>query len=146
MLEINNSEYFIAIYIGWDAARRIGTSLIKSGSFFNLMRKFCILQDMLVSLSTLLHGSLEEKLSWTFRLYDLNHDGSITKAEMAAVVVAVYELLGVECAELVSIWRLSLFWFIVCWDYIRWSIVSLYFILLAGSPELSSQSFLPSWQ
>ena len=57
---------------------------------------------MLVSLSTLLHGSLEEKLSWTFRLYDLNHDGSITKAEMAAVVVAVYELLGVECAELVS--------------------------------------------
>ena len=66
------------------------------------MRKFCILQDMLVSLSTLLHGSLEEKLSWTFRLYDLNHDGSITKSEMAAVVVAVYELLGVECAELVS--------------------------------------------
>ena len=57
---------------------------------------------MLVSLSTLLHGSLEEKLSWTFRLYDLNHDGSITKAEIAAVVVAVYELLGVECAELVS--------------------------------------------
>ena len=76
--------------------------MIKSGSFFISLRKFCVLQDMLVSLSTLLHGSLEEKLSWTFRLYDLNHDGSITKAEMAAVVVAVYELLGVECAELVS--------------------------------------------
>ena len=56
---------------------------------------------MLVSLSTLLHGSLEEKLSWTFRLYDLNGDGAITKAEMAAVVVAVYELLGIECEELV---------------------------------------------
>ena len=61
---------------------------------------------MLVSLSTLLHGSLEEKLSWTFRLYDLNHDGSITKNEMAAVVVAVYELLGVECAELVCFYML----------------------------------------
>ena len=56
---------------------------------------------MLVSLSTLLHGSLEEKLTWTFRLYDLNGDGAITKAEMAAVVVAVYELLGIECEELV---------------------------------------------
>jgi len=57
-------------------------------------------KDMLVSLSTLLHGSLEEKLTWTFRLYDLNGDGAITKAEMAAVVVAVYELLGIECEEL----------------------------------------------
>ena len=55
---------------------------------------------MLVSLSTLLHGSLQEKLSWTFRLYDLNGDGAITKQEMAAVVVAVYELLGIECEEL----------------------------------------------
>ena len=58
---------------------------------------------MLISLSTLLHGSLYQKLSWTFRLYDLNGDGSITKSEMANVVVAVYELLGVECANLVMI-------------------------------------------
>jgi len=59
-------------------------------------------KDMLISLSTLLHGSLYQKLSWTFRLYDLNGDGSITKSEMASVVVAVYELLGVECATLES--------------------------------------------
>jgi len=57
-------------------------------------------KDMLISLSTLLHGSLYQKLSWTFRLYDLNGDGSITKSEMANVVVAVYELLGIECANL----------------------------------------------
>jgi len=57
-------------------------------------------KDMLVSLSTLLHGSLYQKLSWTFRLYDLNGDGTITKTEMANVVVAVYELLGIECATL----------------------------------------------
>jgi hypothetical protein len=37
-------------------------------------------QDMLISLSTLLHGTLYEKLKWTFRLYDLNGDGVITKA------------------------------------------------------------------
>jgi Ca2+-binding EF-hand superfamily protein len=35
---------------------------------------------MLISLSTLLHGTLYEKLKWTFRLYDLNGDGVITKA------------------------------------------------------------------
>jgi Ca2+-binding EF-hand superfamily protein len=35
---------------------------------------------MLVSLSTLLHGTEHEKLQWTFRVYDLNGDGVITKA------------------------------------------------------------------
>ena len=37
------------------------------------------------------------------RLYDLNGDGTITKSEMANVVVAVYELLGIECATLVIV-------------------------------------------
>ena len=50
---------------------------------------------MLVSLSTLLHGTLQEKLTWTFRVYDLNGDGVITKTEMGNVVVAVYELMGI---------------------------------------------------
>ena len=50
---------------------------------------------MLVSLSTLLHGTLYEKLMWTFRMYDLDGDGVITKVEMGNVVVAVYELMGI---------------------------------------------------
>ena len=54
-----------------------------------------IFQDMLVSLSTLLHGTLHAKLMWTFRVYDLNGDGVITKNEMGNVVVAVYELMGI---------------------------------------------------
>ena len=37
---------------------------------------------MLVSLSTLLHGTLHEKLNWTFRMYDLNGDGVITQNEI----------------------------------------------------------------
>jgi len=52
-------------------------------------------RDMLISLSTLLHGTLYEKLIWTFRVYDLNGDGLITKTEMGNVVVAVYELMGI---------------------------------------------------
>ena len=50
---------------------------------------------MLVSLSTLLHGTLREKLVWTFRVYDLNGDGVITKTEMGNVMVGVFELMGI---------------------------------------------------
>ena len=49
-----------------------------------------------MSLSTLLHGTLQEKLAWTFRVYDLNGDGVISKTEMGNVVVAVYELMGIN--------------------------------------------------
>ena len=48
-----------------------------------------------MSLSTLLHGTLEEKLMWTFRLYDLDGDGVITKVELGNVVVGIYELMGI---------------------------------------------------
>ena len=54
---------------------------------------------MLLSLSTLLYGTLYEKLNWTFRLYDLNGDGKITKAELGNVVVAVHQLMGIEFTE-----------------------------------------------
>jgi len=53
-------------------------------------------RDMLVSLSTLLHGTQYEKLKWTFRVYDLNGDGVITKEELGNVVVGIYELMGVN--------------------------------------------------
>jgi Ca2+-binding EF-hand superfamily protein len=38
---------------------------------------------MLVSLSTLLHGTQHEKLTWTFRVYDINGDGVISKAAIS---------------------------------------------------------------
>ena len=57
---------------------------------------------MLVTLSTLLHGTLSEKLIWIFRLYDLNDDGEITKTEFGNVVVAVHQLMGIEFTAKVS--------------------------------------------
>lgn len=39
-------------------------------------------------------GSVEEKLRWTFTLYDINGDGFITRDEMTDIVTAVYELVG----------------------------------------------------
>ncbi|XP_033215740.1 Kv channel-interacting protein 2 [Belonocnema kinseyi] len=51
-------------------------------------------RDLLVTLSTLLRGSVYEKLRWTFKLYDVNGDGCITKSELGELVTAVHELMG----------------------------------------------------
>lgn len=45
---------------------------------------------------------MEEKLRWTFSLYDINGDGFITREEMTDIVTAIYELMGRlpdECPE-----------------------------------------------
>ncbi|XP_076041848.1 Kv channel-interacting protein 4-like [Oratosquilla oratoria] len=51
-------------------------------------------EDFLGALSTVSRGTTQEKLQWIFGLYDVNHDGLITKAEMLDVVTAIYEMLG----------------------------------------------------
>ncbi|GFG32753.1 hypothetical protein Cfor_03655, partial [Coptotermes formosanus] len=57
-------------------------------------------RDLLVTLSTLLRGSIYEKLRWTFKLYDINGDGCITRAELAEIVVAIHELMGRRAHQL----------------------------------------------
>lgn len=52
------------------------------------------LKDLLVTLSTLLRGSVYERLRWTFKLYDLNGDGCISRGELDEVVKAIHELMG----------------------------------------------------
>ncbi|XP_076813393.1 A-type potassium channel modulatory protein KCNIP1-like isoform X1 [Clavelina lepadiformis] len=47
-------------------------------------------EELAVGLSLLQKGTLEEKLRWTFRLYDINHDGYITREEMAKIVESVH--------------------------------------------------------
>ena len=51
-------------------------------------------QDFVTGLSILSRGSMDEKLRWTFSLYDINGDGCITREEMTDIVTAVYELMG----------------------------------------------------
>lgn len=51
-------------------------------------------QEFVQGLSILSRGSAEEKLRWTFSLYDINGDGFITRDEMTDIVTAVYELVG----------------------------------------------------
>jgi len=47
-----------------------------------------------VGLSILSRGTLEEKLKWTFSLYDINGDGAITPEEMTEMIAAIYDLMG----------------------------------------------------
>ncbi|XP_041766292.1 Kv channel-interacting protein 4-like isoform X4 [Anopheles merus] len=51
-------------------------------------------ENFVQGLSILSRGTLEEKLCWTFSLYDINHDGKITREEMTDIVTAIYELMG----------------------------------------------------
>lgn len=63
---------------------------------------FHLQQDFVQGLSILSRGSVEEKLRWTFSLYDINGDGFITREEMTDIVTAIYELMGRlpdECPE-----------------------------------------------
>lgn len=51
-------------------------------------------EEFVANLSILLRGTVDEKLAWTFSLYDINGDGSISKEEMKEIVTAIYELMG----------------------------------------------------
>lgn len=58
--------------------------------FFSLLMH----QEFVQGLSILSRGSMDEKLQWTFSLYDINGDGYITRDEMTDIVTAIYELMG----------------------------------------------------
>lgn len=62
----------------------------------SLTIRFSILspQKFVQGLSILSRGTLEEKLCWTFQLYDINSDGQITKEEMSDIVTAIYNLMA----------------------------------------------------
>lgn len=51
-------------------------------------------QDLVLSLSLLNGDCVTDKLDWTFRLYDLKHDGVISSDELLDVITSVYDLLG----------------------------------------------------
>ncbi|KAK1800460.1 hypothetical protein P4O66_005499, partial [Electrophorus voltai] len=51
-------------------------------------------EDFVIGLSVLLRGSITDKLSWAFNLYDTNKDGYITKEEMLAIIKSIYDMMG----------------------------------------------------
>uniref|UniRef100_A0A6I8QZ51 Kv channel-interacting protein 4 n=1 Tax=Xenopus tropicalis TaxID=8364 RepID=A0A6I8QZ51_XENTR len=51
-------------------------------------------EDFVIGLSTLLRGTIQEKLNWAFNLYDINKDGYITKEEMFDIMKSIYDMMG----------------------------------------------------
>ncbi|XP_038641627.1 calsenilin-like [Scyliorhinus canicula] len=62
---------------------------------FDMDRRGAIrFEDFVIGLSVLLRGTVHEKLSWAFNLYDINKDGYITKEEMLAIIQSIYDMMG----------------------------------------------------
>ena len=56
---------------------------------FLIVKLETFLKDFVLGLSILINGSNEEKLAWTFHLYDLDGDGVISREEMEDLAMAV---------------------------------------------------------
>ena len=51
-------------------------------------------KDFVIGLSVLSRGSVQDKLKWTFSLYDINCDGVISKDDLSRIIISVYDLMG----------------------------------------------------
>ncbi|XP_068133752.1 guanylyl cyclase inhibitory protein-like [Hyperolius riggenbachi] len=49
-------------------------------------------REYVTAISMLAQGTPEDKLRWSFRLYDKDKDGSITRSEMLEIMEAVYKM------------------------------------------------------
>ncbi|KAL0272231.1 UNVERIFIED_CONTAM: hypothetical protein PYX00_005290 [Menopon gallinae] len=50
--------------------------------------------DFVRGLASIANGSVHDKLTWIFRLYDIDHDGEISREELSAVIGAIHDLMG----------------------------------------------------
>ncbi|XP_002128600.2 neurocalcin homolog [Ciona intestinalis] len=60
---------------------------------------FINFREFVCGLSITTRGTPEEKLTWTFNVYDVNNDGTITRDEMLQIMRAIYAMNGISEPE-----------------------------------------------
>ncbi|CAF0790106.1 unnamed protein product [Didymodactylos carnosus] len=50
-------------------------------------------EEFVLTLSLLAHGTIEDRLSWVFNLYDVNKDGKISRRDLAELIESVFNLM-----------------------------------------------------
>ncbi|CAF0969437.1 unnamed protein product [Didymodactylos carnosus] len=50
--------------------------------------------DYILTLSVLCRGTIEDKLKWIFRFYDISGDGQLSRESFADVIRSLYDLIG----------------------------------------------------
>lgn len=51
-------------------------------------------KEFLVWLSEISHGTIGDKIAWTFRLYDTNEDEMIDREDLLSIIKSIYLLMG----------------------------------------------------
>ncbi|XP_022237595.1 neuronal calcium sensor 1-like [Limulus polyphemus] len=51
-------------------------------------------KEFITAIAVTTHGSVDDKLKWAFKLYDIDNDGYVSRFEMLDVVTAIYQLHG----------------------------------------------------
>eukprot|EP00794_Sanderia_malayensis_P005544 gene5544-6229_t len=93
-------------FVDWEHLKKIyselfphGDSSVYAGFIFNTFDADhdgrITFEDFVMGLSSSMRGSLDEKLKWSFRLYDLDNDGVLTKQDLFQVLDAVYKMMPV---------------------------------------------------
>ena len=64
--------------------------------YFFLFFFLPLLQQLLLFLSSISKGSTQDRLRWTFRLYDMDGDGVIQLSELFTLIWAIHEMAGTQ--------------------------------------------------
>ncbi|CAF0812262.1 unnamed protein product [Adineta ricciae] len=54
----------------------------------------CTFDDYIFTLSILCRGTIDEKLRWIFRFYDIHGEGILTRDDLGEIIRSLYDLLG----------------------------------------------------
>lgn len=56
--------------------------------------KYIDFKEFIVALSATSRGTMDQKLEWSYKLYDLNKTGKVTYKELLQVIHAIYKMVG----------------------------------------------------